>query len=110
MSMNDGQLQAAFKTDQTVTRDILLQNMHVLRESLAEQGIRATHFTVTSGLEAKPSNDGYAFNGQDRNGHGFSRDGRRSWTPGRAFRDDEGLVYGSLETRNVTTGGLDIIA
>ena len=110
MSMNDGQLQAAFKTDQAVTRDILMQNMHVLREALAEQGIRATQFTVTSGLDARSSNDGYAFAGQDRHGHGFSRNGRRAWTAERAFRDDEEFAYARSTDQGVKLNGLDIIA
>jgi flagellar hook-length control protein FliK len=110
MNMNDGQLQAAFKTDQAVTRDILLQNIHVLRESLAEQGIRATNFTVTSGLDGKPSNDGYAFGGQERHGHGFSRNDRRSWTPGRAIKGDEDFVYTRSTGQGEKLSGLDIIA
>ncbi len=110
MSMNDGQLQAAFKTDQAMTRDILLQNMHVLKESLAEQGIRANHFTVTGGLDAKSSNDGYAFTGQDRRGQGFSRDGRGTWTPGRALKGEEEFVYNHSTEKGERLSGLDIIA
>lgn len=110
MSMNDGQLQAAFKTDQALTRDILLQNMHVLRDSLAEQGIRATNFTVTSGLDGKPSNDGYAFAGQDRQDHGFGHNGRRSGTGGRAFKDDKESVYSRSTAQDSAAGGLDIFA
>lgn len=110
MSMNDGQLQAAFKTDQSVTRDILMQNMHILRESLAEQGIRATNVTVTTGLDAKSSNDGYAFAGQDKHGHDFSRSNRRSWSMGRAVKGDEEFVYSRAKEQGVKLAGLDIIA
>ena len=110
MSMNDGQLQAAFKTDQVVTRDILMQNMHVLRESLAEQGIRATNVTVTTGLDAKSSNDGYAFTGQDNQGHGFTRNNRRSWSMGRTIKGDEEFVYSRSTEQGVKLAGLDIIA
>lgn len=107
MSMNDGQLQAAFKTDQVLTRDIILQNIQVLKDALADQGIRASSFTVTSGMDSKGSNEGYTFAGQDRN---FSQSGRGNWGTGHAFRDDEEFMYSSLETQTATTGGLDIFA
>ncbi len=111
MSMNDGQLQASFKTDHSMTRDILLQNMHVLKDALAEQGIRATQFTVTAGIENRPSDSGYAFAGQDRQHHGSGQGGRRSGTLGRAFRDDEEIGYSRGITRGMTAAGaLDIIA
>jgi len=111
MSMNDGQLNATFKADQIVTRDILLQNIHVLRESLAEQGIRVANFSVTAGLEEKASDQGHAFAGHDRPSQGFGRQDRDLGMADRSFREDDELVYARSTTGlGTTTGGLDIFA
>jgi flagellar hook-length control protein FliK len=111
MIMNDGQLQAVFKTDQALTRDIILQNMQMLKDALAEQGIRATNFSVTTVLDGKSSGDGYAFAGGERQDHGLNRHGSRSGSPGRAFRDRDELVYSQNSSQGVAdSGGLDIFA
>ncbi|MBN2297487.1 MAG: flagellar hook-length control protein FliK [Deltaproteobacteria bacterium] len=111
MSMNEGQLNATFKTDQTMTRDILLQNIHVLRESLAEQGIRVTNFSITAGLEERTAGQGYAFAGQDRQNQGFGRHDRQLGGTQRSFREDDELVYARTTAgQGIAAGGLDIFA
>jgi flagellar hook-length control protein FliK len=45
--VEDGRVMASFKVDQPVTRDIIQQNMHVLKDALSEQGIKATQFVTT---------------------------------------------------------------
>ena len=110
MTMNDGLLNATFKADQIVTRDILLQNIHVLRESLAEQGIRVTNFSITAGLEERSADEGHAFAGQNRQNHGFDRHDGRFGAQERSSNDDE-LVYARTAARGVTAAdGLDIFA
>lgn len=109
MTMRDGRLQAIFKTDQLVTRDILVQNMHVLKEALSEQGIRATQFSVSTTLDNRSFHEGgSAFAQQDGHGRRFSRGGQDSGYHGAAYRDDE--IY--LHTRPYTSegGGLDLFA
>ncbi len=46
--MQDGRIMASFKADQPITRDILQQNMHLLKDALGEQGIKAAQFVVTT--------------------------------------------------------------
>ena len=109
MTMQDGQLQAIFKTDQLVTRDILVQNMHMLKEALTEQGIRATQFSVSTTLDNRSFNEGgFAFAQQDGHGSGSSRGGQDSDYHGVAYRDDEG--YPHPRTYVSEGGGLDLFA
>lgn len=109
MTMHDGQLQAVFKTDQLITRDILVQNMHVLKEALSEQGIRATQFSVSTTLDNRSFHEGgFAFAQQGGHGRGSFRGGEGSDYHGAAYRDDEI----SLHTRPYVSegGGLDLFA
>ena len=40
IKLKDGQITASFKVDQPVTRDILQQNMHILKDALTDRGSR----------------------------------------------------------------------
>jgi len=74
INMQDNSLHAAFRTDQSVTRDILQQNLPMLRETLAQQGIKVNHFTVTLGLDSGDTNSGrgFASSYNHGSGHGFN--------------------------------------
>ncbi|MEA3223916.1 MAG: flagellar hook-length control protein FliK [Thermodesulfobacteriota bacterium] len=74
INMQDNSLHAAFRTDQSVTRDILQQNLPMLREALAQQGIKVNHFTVTLGLDSGDTNPGrgFASSYNHGSGHGFN--------------------------------------
>ncbi len=112
ISMEEGGLNATFKTEQAFTRDMLQQNMHVLREALAEQGIRVTSVSVSSGLFDRPAQDGSAAWGdQGRFQGGTGQSGRH--TPQGAYTaEDETLERrydeGSLAAL-MSAGGLDLI-
>lgn len=111
MSMLDGQLQATFKTDQMITRDILVQNMSILKDALADQGIKATQFSVSMTFDDRSPRDGaYTFAGQDRHSHGFGQQGRDSDNPGRSFKGDDGVVYAQANYSGLLDGGLDLFA
>ncbi|HHO76112.1 MAG TPA: flagellar hook-length control protein FliK [Deltaproteobacteria bacterium] len=111
MSMINGHLEATFKADQMVTRDILFQNIHVLKESLAEQGIRVANVTITAGLGDRAGNEGYAFAGHDRQNKGFGRNDRQSGASGRSFREDDEHVYvQTIARQGSSASGLDIFA
>ncbi len=109
MTMQDGQLQAIFKTDQLVTRDILVQNMHVLKDALTEQGIRATQFSVSTTLDNRSFHEGgSAFAQQDGHGRGASRGGQGSDYHSAAYRDD--MEYLHPRPYLSDGGGLDLFA
>jgi len=110
MSMVDGQLQAAFRTDHAFTRDMLQQNMHILKDALAEQGIKANTFSVTAGLEARSSN-GFSLADQDRSHPGFSQQNKRQSSHNKGFEDDEDFVYASKAIQGLQESGrLDVMA
>lgn len=112
MTMHDGQLQASFKTDQIVTRDILVQNMNILKEALADQGIKATQFTVSMNFDSRSPRDGYAFAsaGHDRQGQGSGQNGRQPDESGRTYRENDGAVYTQANYSGLLDSGLDIFA
>ncbi len=112
MTMQDGQIQALFKTDQAVTRDILVQNMNVLKEALAEQGIKATSFSVTMNFDGRSPRDGYAyaFEGHDRQNQGSGQGGRHSDNSGRTYRENDGTVYAQANYSGLLETGLDFFA
>jgi len=109
--MEDGQIQASFKVDQPVTRDILQQNMHVLKEALNEQGIRATQFTVTTdSFNARDNREALAWFGPGNGGGGTQDRGRGQGSESPSKNLDE---YGNGYTparRLADGGGLDIFA
>ena len=107
--MEDGSLQAVFRADQSLTRDILQQNMHVLKGALAEQGIRVTQVLVsTDVLNSRTPPDAFAWTGSEEGYQGSSRQGSEQGTGG-AYRDPE--EYGYLPSGGYSqSGGLDIFA
>jgi flagellar hook-length control protein FliK len=110
--MQDGRIMASFKADQPITRDILQQNMHLLKDALGEQGIKAAQFVVTTDTfnsrdqrEAQAAWVGYE---QGKGGSSRQGDGRGAGSPNKEL-DEYGQINGPLNgyTGN---GGLDIFA
>ncbi len=111
MTMQDGQIQAAFRTDQSITRDILVQNMSILKEALADQGIKAAQFSVTTMFDERAPRSSYTLAGQGQ-GHGFGHNRQQggSTDSGRSFREDEGAIYARANYSGLVDGSLDIFA
>lgn len=110
--MQDGRIMASFKADQPITRDILQQNMHLLKDALGEQGIKAAQFVVTTDTfnsrdhrEAQAAWMGYA---QGKGGSSRQSDERQAGSPNKEH-DEYGHTYGSLNGY-ADNGGLDIFA
>ncbi len=112
MTMADGQLQATFKTDQLVTRDMLVQNMSILKDALADQGIRATQFSVSMNLDSRgQQGDAYLpWTGPEGGSHGFGHQGRGRENAGRAFREEESTAYTQASYPGALDRGLDFFA
>jgi len=109
LHMEDGAIQAVFRTDQSLTRDILQQNMHLLKEAFADQGIRVTQVSVSTDLmNQRNSSDASAWAGSDRGNHGFSGQGRGRGT-GDTDKGHEEYRY-SPANGYTMSGGLDIFA
>ena len=110
--MQDGRIMASFKADQPITRDILQQNMHLLKDALGEQGIKAAQFVVTTDTfnsrdqrEAHAAWVGYE---QGKGGSSGHSDERGAGSPNKEH-DEYGHTYGPLNGYTVN-GGLDIFA
>ncbi|HNY65730.1 MAG TPA: flagellar hook-length control protein FliK [Deltaproteobacteria bacterium] len=111
MTLADGQLQATFKTDQPFTRDMLVQNMNILKEALADQGIKATQFSVSMSFDQKGQGDAYAaLTGHEKGHHGFGHQGRGQEHGNRAFREEESAVYTQAAYNGLLDRGLDLFA
>lgn len=112
MTMADGQLQATFKTDQLVTRDMLVQNMSILKDALADQGIRATQFSVSMNLDSRgQQGDAYLpWTGPEGGSRGFGHQGRGRENAGRAFREEESTAYTQASYPGAVIRGLDFFA
>ncbi len=111
MTMQDGQLHATFKTDQVITRDILLQNISVLKEALADQGIKATQFSVMTSFDERSPRDTYAFAGHNRQGHGSGHNGQGTEGRGQGFREEDSAVYAQANySAGILDKGLDLFA
>ena len=113
IKLQDGQIMALFKTDQPLTRDILQQNMHILKDALTDQGIKATQFVVTT--DTFDSRDHHhnplAWAGYEPGRNGSSgHQGNQGETgdPGRS-RDDYFNGYAPVQGYS-EQGGLDIFA
>jgi len=107
LSLHDGKLQAVFNTDRALTHNILQQHMPLLREVLANQGIRIHHFSVNMGFDSRDAHSGNAFGflNQNRSDRGSSyRYPHHADEPSRAdyYMDEDG--------RYRYTDGLDIFA
>jgi flagellar hook-length control protein FliK len=110
--MEDGQLMASFKTDQIVTRDILQQNMHILKDALTEQGIKATQFVVTTDTFTSRDHRGAyaAWAGFDHGREGSNRQGANQDTPGSGSGRGEYVHAGASVQGYTERSGLDIFA
>ena len=109
--VEDGQILASFKVEQPVTRDILQQNMHVLKEALNEQGIKATQFVVTTDtFNARDHREALAWGGtgNGRGGNPGQGRGQGSESPARNH-EEYGNGYAPAR-RYADGGGLDIFA
>jgi flagellar hook-length control protein FliK len=109
--MEDGRITATFKAEQPLTRDILQQNMHVLKEAFSDQGIKATQFVVTTdAFTARDHREAFAWFGSGT-GRGGSRGQGGGQDTGDASRRDEALGHGYTPVRRYGEGGgLDIFA
>ncbi len=109
--VEDGQVMASFKVDQSVTRDIIQQNLNVLKDALSEQGIKATQFVVTTDtFGARDHRQALAWLGNEGNRGGSGQQGREqgSRNPGRET-GEYGHGYAPAG-RFIEAGRLDIIA
>ena len=113
IKLEDGQITASFKVDQPLTRDILQQNMHVLKDALTDQGIKATQFVVTTDTFDSRDHQGnpLAWAGYEPGQNGSSRQqgkGQDTADPGRG-RDEYFNGYTPVQGYS-EQGGLDIFA
>jgi len=113
IKLEDGQITASFKVDQSVTRDILQQNMHILKDALTDQGIKATQFVVTTDTFDSRDHQGnpLAWAGYEPGQNGSSRQqGSQQDTadPGKG-RDEYFNGYTPVQGYS-EQGGLDIFA
>jgi flagellar hook-length control protein FliK len=110
--MQDGRIMASFKADQPITRDILQQNMHLLKDALSEQGIKAAQFVVTTDTfnsrDQRESHAAWVGYEQGKGGSSWQRDEHGTGSPNKEH-DEYGHTYGPLNGYTVN-GGLDIFA
>lgn len=112
IAMEDGKLQATIRTDTQFTKDMLQTNIAVLKDALADQGIRVAQLSITTGLDLgrHQQQDAYAQLQQGRsNGDG---QGRGSQHPGQQGADENALAYTEAQQRGrlMANGGLDLFA
>jgi flagellar hook-length control protein FliK len=108
--VENGLVQASFKADQPITRDILQQNMHILKDALAEQGVKVAQVSVSADVNARTSQqNAFAWTGSQNGNNGSFQQGRGQDTGTPKGREGyvrvPGLVNGYSES-----GGLDIFA
>ncbi len=88
VNMVDGLVNATFKSDQAMTRDMLQQNMVMLKDALAEQGVKVNNVQVTSGFNERPQDESAAYamaeqqSRQNRQNRGNSPQQRMIYQPG----------------------------
>lgn len=109
--MEKGMLQAAFRADQPVTRDILQQSMHILKDSLAEQGVQVVQVSVSADVNSRhPQQNAFAWTGFQNNGHGSSRQDRGQDAGGSHGNREEYAHAPAAVGGYTETGGLDLFA
>jgi flagellar hook-length control protein FliK len=112
--MEDGKLQATFRAENQLTKDMLQMNIAVLKETLYNQGIRVTQLNITTGLEYRQQqqNMAYAFLDQGRQSGSPDHQERRSGGSGGNAQDEGGDVYrnDASRDRRYIAGGLDLFA
>ncbi|HOJ12989.1 MAG TPA: flagellar hook-length control protein FliK [Deltaproteobacteria bacterium] len=111
--LEGGQVTATFKVDQPLTRDLIQQNMQVLKETLAECGIKAQQLVVTSEANTWADRQGpLVWIGSDgpggkSNGQGRSNEGKGQWQE----RTHAPVTYDVASPGTYVEGtGLDLIA
>ena len=109
--MQDGRIMASFKADQPITRDILQQNMHLLKDALSEQGIKAAQFVVTTDtFNSRDHREATAWVGYEQGRNGSANHGAEQGAESPHKEHDEyGHTYGPFNGYTVN-GGLDIFA
>jgi flagellar hook-length control protein FliK len=112
MTMTGGQLQATFKTDQLITRDMLVQNMNILKDALADQGIKATQFSVSMSFDSRQQQgENYAsWTGSEQGRHGAGHQGGGQENGNRAFREEDNALYAQANYSGLLDKGLDLFA
>ena len=114
ITLEDGKLQATFRAENQLTKDMLQMNIAVLKETLYNQGIRVTQLNVTTGLEYRQQqqNMAYAFLDQGRQSGSPDHQERRSGGSGGNAQEEGGDVYRSDASRDhrYITGVLDLFA
>jgi flagellar hook-length control protein FliK len=112
MTLADGQLQANFKTDQLITRDMLVQNMSILKEALADQGIKATQFSVSMSFDSRDQQgNAYAsWAGFEKGSQGSGRQANGDENGDRSFREEDGAVYAQANYSGLLDRGVDFFA
>jgi len=110
--MEKGMVQAAFRADQPITRDILQQSMHILKDSLAEQGVQVAQVSVSADVNSRhPQQNPFAWTGFQNNGQGSSRQDRGQDNTGGTHANREDYAYAPAEVGGYTeSGGLDLFA
>lgn len=112
LSMENGQLQATFRTENQCAKDMLQIHMATLKDALADQGIKVTQLTVTNSLVNRDNHEQEAY-AQWQQGwrHGDSQ-GSGSGHAGRQYREEGGSDYGATRQGNRlgTSGSLDLFA
>jgi len=112
ITLQDGKILATFKADQSVTREILQQNMHLLKDALSDQGVKAAQFVVsTDSFNARDQRETYAaWAGFEQGRRGSSRQNHDPGA-GSGGRDHDEYVpgYGTSDVSPLG-GGLHIIA
>ena len=109
--MQDGRIMASFKADQPITRDILQQNMHLLKDALSEQGIKAAQFAVTTDtFNSRDHREATAWVGYEQGRNGSANHGAEQGAESPHKDHDEYVhTYGPLQG-SIEYGGLDIFA
>lgn len=102
---------ASFKADQPITRDILQQNMHLLKDALSEQGIKAAQFVVTTDtFNSRDHREATAWVGYEQGRNGSASHGAEQGAESPHKEHNEyGHTYGPFNGYTVN-GGLDIFA
>ncbi len=115
ISMLDGAMNAAFKTDQAMTRDILQQNMYILKEALAEQGIKVSNVQVTTGFDDRAQQqlayNNFAGQNNRRGSNGrWGRSGQGDGTGYESGSEIDAFNHAARIANPLYEGGLDIFA
>ncbi len=113
VSFEQGGITATFKADQPLTRDIIQQNLNLLRDTLADHGIKAAQFVVTSENFSAPNRQGAPAwsmhdapgDGSHGRGQGGGQDSPGTWRK----KDKDGDPYAAPDGY-VGGYGLDVIA